>query len=318
MSEEQQNRESEEITMRPDASLAEAGSAALLKQLHKLRKNEAKAREGDPDGVHDMRVATRRLRAGLKVMEETVFEPEKCQKFRRKLRSLANALGATRDSDVFLEHLEQYSKTLPGEKLVGLEPLRLEINQRREEARQQMLRELDRKRTARLLDNLEKYLKAPDAAVRKDSGDENEATPVLVRHFAGSALWQGYEQVRAYETRLPDASVVVLHRLRVACKRLRYTLEFFEEALPQTAGSLISQLTEAQDKLGALHDQQVAQELIDQLTKKEPDNQALVDYAAFRQEEAGKIRAEFEGLWQNLSGPDFRRCLGSVLVGEEA
>lgn len=310
------NDEEKEIPMRPDEPLAEAGRTELLKHLKKLHKNEDKAREGeDPEGVHDMRVATRRLRAGLKVLEETVYESDKAGKIRRKLRALANALGETRDSDVFLEHLERYMAGLPGEKLAGIEPLREAILERREAGRKHMLKVLDKKQTSRTLDKLEKFLKTPGAGVLPPPEDSNEAAPTLVRHFSGSAILRRYEAVRAYETRFP-ASPEVLHRLRVACKRLRYTLEFFEEALLGEAKSLIEQLVEVQDHLGAMHDQQVALELIGKLEKKHPDNQALLDYASVRMAENDKLNHEFESLWQRLNSPEYRRSLASVLTGD--
>jgi CHAD domain-containing protein len=306
-----------DVPMRPGEPLAEAGRAVLLKHFEKLRKNEQLARDGDPEGVHDMRVATRRLRAGLKVLEKTVYDADRVGKFRRKLRTLANALSDTRDSDVFLEHLERYATTLPGEKLVGIEPLRHAITERREAGHRHMIRTLDDKNTARLLSKLEAFLTTPNEGVRRAPKDSNEAAPVLVRHFSGSAIWRLYEEVLAYETKLP-ADIDVLHRLRVAYKRLRYTLEFFEEALPSQAKALIKQLVDVQDYLGALHDHQVAIERVERLEKQHPDDVALLDYAALRANERDQLHSQFETPWLNLSGPDFRRSLASVLAGEEA
>jgi CHAD domain-containing protein len=304
------------VAMRPDQPLAEAGRVALFKQLEKLRKNEDKAREGeDPEGVHDMRVATRRLRAGLTIMEETVYEPEETEYFRRKLRGLAQALGAVRDSDVLLEHLDQYRAALPGEKLVGLETLRETLEKRREDARKKMIKVLDRKKTAQLLDDLDEFLTTPGEGVRPGPDDKYEAGPTLVRHFSGSTILRRYEEVLAYETRLPEAKHEVLHRLRVACKHLRYTLEFFEEALPSETQKLIEQLIMVQDHLGRLQDHYVAIELIDDLERDDPENEALKDYAAARTAEAEKLVQEFQTLWPTISGPEYRKKLLTVLVG---
>jgi hypothetical protein len=54
----------------------------------------------------------------------------------------------------------------------------------------------------------------------------------------------------------PD-NVRALHDMRIAAKRLRYTFEVFEEALPATSGAIVQELTELQDELGALHDSDV-------------------------------------------------------------
>lgn len=48
-----------------------------------------------------------------------------------------------------------------------------------------------------------------------------------------------------------------LHDLRIAAKRLRYTLEIFEEVLPETSKSIVKELEQIQDELGALHDSDV-------------------------------------------------------------
>ena len=53
---------------------------------------------------------------------------------------------------------------------------------------------------------------------------------VLVRHFAASVLLRRYESVLAYEVVVP-APVDVLHRLRVAIKKLRYAVDFFADVL---------------------------------------------------------------------------------------
>jgi len=302
------------LNMRPDMPLTEAGRAIMLKQLDKLQDNSQKAREGDPEGVHDMRVATRRLRAGLKVLEETVYNQSEVANFRRKLRGLANALGETRDADVFLAHLDQYKAKLTEEKLTELEPLHQVITARRKEGREEMLEVLDSKKTGKLLDKLNKFLTSPDEKP-KISSQEDEATPMLVRHFSGSAVWRRYEEVLAYETRIP-APIEVLHRLRVACKRLRYTLDFFEEAMPGPTKEVFKQLTQVQDCLGGLHDYQVAVDLIKDLEKEQPDNQALKNYLAFRVTERDRLYGEFETLWHDLSGPTYRRQLAMVLGGE--
>src|SRR5690349_13813387 len=97
------------VEMKAGENMAEAGRGFLHHQLVKLRKAEPVAREGiDPEGVHDMRVATRRLRAALQLLGETVYDTQITGRYRKRLRRLANALGETRDTDVFLEHLKDY------------------------------------------------------------------------------------------------------------------------------------------------------------------------------------------------------------------
>jgi hypothetical protein len=58
------------------------------------------------------------------------------------------------------------------------------------------------------------------------------------------------------------ANVKELHDLRIAAKRLRYTLEIFEDVLPEACKPIIEELTKIQDELGALHDSDVRTALL--------------------------------------------------------
>ncbi|HEX2916572.1 MAG TPA: CHAD domain-containing protein [Chloroflexia bacterium] len=315
------DQEDHVVPMSGDAPLAEAGRGFLYHQYHKLRKAEPVAREGsDPEGVHDMRVATRRLRAGLQILEGTVYRPKKAERFRRQLRALANALGDTRDTDVFIQHLEKYAENLSEAERAGLEPLFSQLHERRRHSGKAMLKTLDSPKTEKLFDKLKTFVTTEGAGVLEDRAGKNEVAPSLVRHFAGSAIWQRYEEVLAYETEVKPTSsvsapVATLHRLRVACKHLRYTLEFFEDALPPEASELHDQLVEVQDDLGELHDNQVALEMATPLIKADKDNQVLKAYRDSREEEMEKLYADFAQKWQVLAGTEFRRKLAAAIAG---
>jgi triphosphatase len=306
------------VEMQASAQLAEAGRGILYHQLHRLRKATPVAQEGsDPEGVHDMRVATRRLRAALKLLGETVYDPQVTDRFRQQLRVLANALGETRDTDVFLLHLNEYIAQQPEAEREGLEPLRQELLGHLALSRKIMLKSISRKKTEKLLEKLEKFATTPDAGLAKSSVSEAEVAPTLVRHFAGSIIWRRYEELLAYETCIePQTPVAVLHRLRVACKRLRYTLEFFQDALPANGFKVLHrQLVAVQDELGELHDHQVALELAETLLQTNPDDAALQAYHASRVAERDRIQTAFPKLWQTLSGSAYRKQLATALAG---
>jgi CHAD domain-containing protein len=75
-----------------------------------------------------------------------------------------------------------------------------------------------------------------------------------------TALYERLAAVWAYDAPLaaPDAPLVRYHRLRIAGKALRYTLEFFEEALGRKAKPMIETAKQLQDHLGDLQDAVVA------------------------------------------------------------
>jgi CHAD domain-containing protein len=93
-------------------------------------------------------------------------------------------------------------------------------------------------------DFVEAYLdltESPGTGARTTSGAIGE--PILVRDTAGSRILTAYEHVRAYETVMAWADLTTLHELRIAGKRLRYTLEYFAEVLPISSRALIASVT---------------------------------------------------------------------------
>ena len=82
--------------------------------------------------------------------------------------------------------------------------------------------------------------------------------PHRVRDTAASRIWTAYEHVRAYEAVLRWADVATLHQLRIAAKRLRYTIEFVREPLGPDAAPLIARIVSLQDHLGFMNDAEVA------------------------------------------------------------
>lgn len=243
----------EEIAFSGADPLALAGRQIMGKHTQKLYAHLPGVISGDdPHDVHQMRVATRRLRACLEATAPA-YQATVVISLRKRLRRLARALGEVRDRDVLLLRLRRDQDEAPDHRdEVAATMARLEAE--RAEAHAALLRELGRKRTARLLEDLNAFLTCPlDEVAAPDDG-----LPLLVRHYAGSAIWREYERVRRFETILPDASSQRLHELRIACKHLRYTLELFAPALGEEVRPLIKGVTAMQEHLGELHDADVA------------------------------------------------------------
>lgn len=294
--------------------MVEAGRSYVEAQLKKMLEAEPTAREGkDREGVHDMRVATRRLRENLRLLGETAFNPAETDALRQKLKRLAAALGETRDMDVFLEHLDTYDAQLPVDERAGLEPLRKELQKRYKRSHKALLKLLDDPRTKKLYARLEQFAKSDGVLAKASSADPAEIAPSLVRHFAGSQIWRRYEAVLAYDTAInSDTSQETLHRLRIAFKRLRYTIEFFQEALPPSIKTLHDQLVGAQDDLGAIHDDFAANTYLDQSilpNVKKKSREALEKYRQSREEDSRKMHEDFLQRWRLLTGLKFKKQL---------
>src|SRR5881296_858591 len=85
-------------------SLAEYGARVILEQLERAQKHEAGTREGsDPEELHKMRVATRRMRVASALFEDALAKAGVTQLPAAEVKEVADALGEVRDLDVFVK-----------------------------------------------------------------------------------------------------------------------------------------------------------------------------------------------------------------------
>ncbi|HKV83507.1 MAG TPA: CHAD domain-containing protein [Ktedonobacterales bacterium] len=281
----------------------------VRKHLRKLHQSEPSVHAGaDPEGVHDMRVATRRLRTTLRFLEESnLFDNARLHALRRGLRGLAAALGRARDLDVFIERVETYREANHDAE-DDLSILMRTLHKRRHIARRALLKKLDGPHVRRLLADLE--------AFTTETHPASERQPrVLTRHFAGSAIWQRYERVRGFETLGRNMPPSTLHRLRITCKRLRYTMEFFAPELGKGTQPLLGALTRAQDHLGALQDTVVALATVSDLARERPTNAGLTAYCHALMEDRNRLLVNFEPIWNDLCDPSFAQELAELIAG---
>jgi CHAD domain-containing protein len=127
-----------------------------------------------------------------------------------------------------------------------------------------MLAYLDSKRYSRFKKRLGKFLRTPGAGAQPVFSRDDQPLPHRLRHVVPVVVYQRLADVRAYDEWVtgPEVPLERLHQLRIAFKRLRYTLEFFEEVLGPEAKRLIEDIKAMQDHLGALQDAGVASALL--------------------------------------------------------
>jgi inorganic triphosphatase YgiF len=287
-------------------ALAQRTISAALRKYHK-REHDARVGD-DPEGVHDVRVAVRRLRSALALLEDAPgFDAGDLKRWRKRLKELAAALGAVRDMDVQLERLAAYRDAHP-ELRAGLQPVWDDMLHERERARVEMFDALD---GGKIRDTLKTLHGFATGQPEETSDDE----VILVRHFAGGAVWRRYEEVLRHECQLPAESAPVLHEIRIACKRLRYALEMFAHAFGPGVDPLIAVLVATQDCLGAHQDCVVARGYLQRSRDETQDQRALAVYDAALEAEQGELRVHFWRLWTRLSGKAFRRDLAALIAG---
>jgi CHAD domain-containing protein len=250
----------------PTMTLGEVAFAVLRRQFAEMRSHEPGTRIGeDPEELHDMRVATRRMRAAIKVFEGAL--PERAKWFREELRWVAGALGDVRDLDVQIDRLETWKTGADEESSEFLGKILDIIRKRRTGARGRMLEVLDSARYERLETSFGEMLRRGPGAERElaqGNGRSTESEPVT--SAAPEVISARYRKWRKAAKRLDESSPPEdYHDLRKKGKRLRYTLEFVSEVYGKPVVAMISPLKALQDDLGDHQDAVVAAETLREL-----------------------------------------------------
>jgi CHAD domain-containing protein len=240
----------------------EVVTAHLREQVTQLKARDPQARQDAPDGVHKMRVATRRLRSAMAtfrpLLDRTVTDP-----VRGELKWLAGVLGEPRDAEVMRAQLLTLIEEEPDDLVLG--PVRrrveLEMDRRHREAHERAVRELDSPRYFRLLDALDALAARPPLTPRAGN-PATKVLPALVRK-----AWRRLDrQLRAASgVTEPAARDPLLHEARKDAKRARYAAESVEPVFGRAAQRLARRLTALQETLGEHQDSVVLRQTLRQL-----------------------------------------------------
>lgn len=239
----------------PVTTIAPSGDTAgdvlltyVRAQYDELVKQDLRVRRDEPDAVHRMRVAARRLRSALRVYRRLL--PGTSQ-VRDDLRWLGRRLAESRDLEVQRKHVESAVAALPDELVVGPVAARLtrHFGPAQAAARAHVLEALGDKRYRRLLESLDRL---DDSTLA--SGASRKAAKELRRHVA-----------RAYRKIKKRRRSGALHDVRKAAKRYRYALEVAEPALGKKAKKARKDARALTKLLGEHQDGLVAQPLLREL-----------------------------------------------------
>ena len=216
-------------------------SACLLQ----FQMNELGATAGDPEFIHQMRVALRRLRSAVRTFRPLLpagFE----QSIVPPLRSLARALGEARDWDVLAEEIVGPARSaFPGDARLAM--LEAAVGRARLQARESAQRALAAPAHAVFLLDLAARLQAIDGCPAERECD--------LAMFATGRLNRLHRKALALAAAAQASDPTRLHALRIGVKRQRYAIEFFAPLYPARATrTALASLTDLQDTLGALND----------------------------------------------------------------
>jgi CHAD domain-containing protein len=239
-----------------DLPLAAAGARVMLEQLARIESFEAGARSGDdPEDVHRMRVATRRLRAARRVFEDAL-DGASLDRANEALKALATALGKVRDLDVFVTALRAHAAAAPAADRPALERLIAGREQARPGAQAELRALLDGGAVDYLRGEFRRLLEAIAArtARKTHTGKGRER----VRRAAPRLIVKALRRLYRDEDDLLAPDSTELHERRIMAKRARYAGEFFAPAFGNALQEPIERLTAVQDVLGEVHDADVA------------------------------------------------------------
>jgi CHAD domain-containing protein len=316
-----------------DDTMAEAARKTLYFHFLRMLHHESGTRLGeDIEDLHDMRVATRRMRAAFQVFGD-YLDMGKMKAFFKGLRRTGRTLGAVRDLDVFWEKTQHYLEMLPPERQNDLEPLRVVWEAEREQDRAKMVTYLDGERYVQFKERFGEFLQTPGAGALPPFSEAGEPLPNRLRHVVPVLVYQRLAVVRAYDEWVTGENVPLerLHQLRIASKGLRYTLEYFQEVLGPEAKEAIKEIKGLQDHLGDLQDAVVASNLLRDFltwgtwghaqTKRgtPPPTEPIVApgvaaYLAARQIELQQLVGTFSQVWERIQSADFGQLVAAALT----
>ena len=220
----------------------------LERRTRALRRQLSAAIAGADAGVHQARVASRRLREALPVLTKGL-QHTKAGKAQRKIRRLTQALGTVRELDVTLHLIDELGER-PGVPRAALAEVRALVIEDRERRRGIMLDRLESVDSAQL----SRRLAAVRQALMHPAPGHGWRTALALRLAKrGRRLDKAIAQ--AGQIYAPEA----LHQVRIAAKKLRYALEIADESGAAPCGATVRVIKRVQDALGRLHDLQVLQ-----------------------------------------------------------
>jgi len=268
----------------------------------------------DPEEVHAMRVATRRVRAAWRVFGDG-YERPVVRDHVRQLRTLGGRLGAVRDLDVRIGILAAHRDHRSKRDRVGLAPLLEAWTAERAVRHRELVEWLVSPWFTAFVTDHEALVSTPGAAIRP----LRDHAPFTVRMRAPAVAWEAYQAVWTFDGAVDGAEVATLHELRIAAKWLRYTLEFVREPMEPEATELIRRVVVLQDQLGDIHDLDADATLarafsVDRGDLRPGQRAAIERFAVSGDARATRLRRRLGPAWRGMADAEYRRSLGRSLA----
>jgi len=256
-------KKTERLELAKNASVDDTVVVVFASCLKHLTANEEVALSGvDSEGVHEMRVALRRLRSAVSDFREVITAVQVAW-LKRETKWLMTSLGTARDWDVFLsELLAPVEAARPGD--AGLAELRAAAEAEREKGYARATRAIRSPRYSALLARMRQWLSAKRHRQGRNHGRKSLEEPT--RKLAARVLAKRHKAVLKLGRDFKRLSAEERHQVRISLKKLRYTAEFFRSLYrKKREEAYFHALAQLQNSLGHLNDIVVADHLLERL-----------------------------------------------------
>jgi len=290
----------------------------LAGELDGVRKSE------DIECVHRARVASRRLRSALR-MFRGCFNAEEVKRWRKQIRRVTDELSDARDKDVQIEFLCDTLQRLTEKTAYGgIARLMVRLQRQRERLQAKVVGAVDRLDRGGVLGEMRAAAKRLAAAAKV--GRISVQSPCTFSKTEQQIL-QRLNELTSYQDSLADPLAKQRHHaMRIAAKRLRYTVEIARPVYPGRLKSTLAAVKNLQGMLGEIHDCDVWLEQLDAYARKQrkrierhrghdgPFRRSLpgIEYLKHdRREMRQRVFRELVGYWRQLE----QRGLWEELAG---
>jgi CHAD domain-containing protein len=243
------------------------GAEVLLRSLSAFHKEiPGVLRSRDIEYVHRLRVASRRLDTAL-VVFQICYPARRIKNWQKELSRTSRTLGRARDLDIQIDGVKKFLKTITSaNQRPGIRRLLLRLRQKRGRVQAELVEMLSILEVKQPLASLESQSRA---LIDHHLAGETR-TFEKVRQFAGEVILPVLVNFLSYEPFVDKVEAIEeLHAMRIAAKKLRYTVECFSGIYPDQLSEHLSVLRTIQDQLGLIHDCDLWQASSNKIIEKE-------------------------------------------------
>jgi inorganic triphosphatase YgiF len=267
----------EPVVLTPDAATRDAFRVIATSCVKQIIVNKPALLAGNPEGVHQMRIGLRRLRAAISLFSDILDESE-TNLIKSELKWLTDELGPAREFEVFLTRVVAPARRHHG-RLMGMQRLTHDLAEARRSSDEKARNAVRSERFRRLMLNVAAWLEIgdwlhPHSELLRERAD----APIAIS--AAAQLRRRSKKLKKRGRLLTKIDERRRHKLRIQAKKLRYAAEFFEtvfsgKKVSRLRKAYLSALENVQDCLGDLNDIAVHRTLtVDIATDSAPNRQA--------------------------------------------